>query len=176
MNEPKAFPRLCSLLQREPLPRQSVMRVIVWSISNLLNDERIQHEFCRHKDWINAFLDISLKVPKTSEIRLQAFRGTLLFYRIAIINSNKFILEIKKKEAAFRSNFLKFMKGLWNLGGRNAKKKSIENIHILHDLNAMRTLGYINFDNEKQNLTLCIYAVGFATEIIRQVIIIKFNF
>ncbi len=76
MNEPKAFPRLCSLLQREPMPRQSVMRVIVWSISNLLNDERIQTEFCKQKDWISAFLEISLKVPKTSEIRLQAFRGT----------------------------------------------------------------------------------------------------
>lgn len=131
MSEPKAFPRLCSLLQRDPMPRQSVMRVIVWSISNLLNDERIQSEFCKHKDWINAYLDISSKVPKTSEIRLQAFRG------------------------------------IWNLGGRNAKKKSSENIQILRDLNALRILDAINFETEKQNLTLCIYAIGFSTEIIR---------
>lgn len=94
-------------------------------------------------------------MPKTSEIRLQAFRGKF---------GTKIIVHAENTNLFWWTNSIS---GIWNLGGRNAKKKSSENIQILRDLNALRILDAINFETEKQNLTLCIYAIGFSTEIIR---------
>jgi hypothetical protein len=73
MSEPKAFPRLLSLLAYRPLPRHNILRVVVWSISNLVNDDSIREVFFSNERWVADFINVAKET--TGEIRQQAYRG-----------------------------------------------------------------------------------------------------